>query len=103
MLQAWLDSASRRDAMLVVGDVGGSKMFKTRNIGNAVCSHAVTIGGSMRGSVRALVVGLLLSAAPHATQSYAQEWPQRTVRLILPFGPASAADTAARVMSDPLA
>jgi tripartite-type tricarboxylate transporter receptor subunit TctC len=78
-------------------------MFKTRNIGNAVCSHAVTFGGSIRGSVRALVVGLLLSVAPYATQAYAQEWPQRTVRMILPFGPGSAADTIARVMSDDLA
>ena len=77
-------------------------MFKTRSIGNAVCSHAVTFGGSIRGSVRALIVGLLLSVAPYATQSYAQEWPQRTVRLILPFGPASAADIIARLMSDDL-
>jgi tripartite-type tricarboxylate transporter receptor subunit TctC len=77
-------------------------MFRTRNIGNAVCSRAVTFGGSIRGSVRALIVGLLLSVVPYATQSYAQEWPQRTVRLILPFGPASAADIIARVMSDDL-
>jgi tripartite-type tricarboxylate transporter receptor subunit TctC len=77
-------------------------MFKARNIGSAVCSHAVMFGGSIGGSVRALIVGLLLSVAPYATQSYAQEWPQRTVRLILPFGPASAADIIARVMSDDL-
>jgi tripartite-type tricarboxylate transporter receptor subunit TctC len=49
-----------------------------------------------------LVAGLLLSAAPHATRSHAQEWPQRTVRLVLPFGPGSAADIAARVMGDDL-
>jgi tripartite-type tricarboxylate transporter receptor subunit TctC len=55
------------------------------------------------GSIWALVVGLLLSAAPYATQSYAQEWPQRAVRLVLPFGPGSAADIAARVMGDDLA
>jgi tripartite-type tricarboxylate transporter receptor subunit TctC len=77
-------------------------MFKTRNIGNAVCSHAVMFGESLRGPVRALIVGLLLTVAPYAAQSYAQEWPQRTVRLILPFGPASAADIIARVMSDDL-
>ena len=77
-------------------------MFKTRNIGNAVCSHAVMFGGFIRGSVPALIVGLSLPVAPYATQSYAQEWPQRTVRLILPFGPASAADIIARVMSDDL-
>jgi tripartite-type tricarboxylate transporter receptor subunit TctC len=56
-----------------------------------------------RGAFVAFVVGLLLSAAPYATQSYAQEWPQRTVRLVLPFGPGSAADIAARVMGDDLA
>jgi tripartite-type tricarboxylate transporter receptor subunit TctC len=50
-----------------------------------------------------LVAGLLLAAAPYATRSHAQEWPQRNVRLILPFGPASAADIAARVMGDDLA
>jgi tripartite-type tricarboxylate transporter receptor subunit TctC len=56
-----------------------------------------------RGAFVAFIVGLLLSAAPHATQSHAQEWPQRTVRLVLPFGPGSAADIAARVMGDDLA
>lgn len=78
-------------------------MSRPRNVGNALCSHAVTLDGSIRGSVRAVVAGLLLSAALSATQSYAQEWPQQTVRLILPFGPGSAADIAARVMSDGLA
>ncbi len=38
-------------------------------------------------------------ATTHAT---AQEWPQRAVRLILPFGPASATDLAARLISDEL-
>src|SRR5215475_11556653 len=75
----------------------------SRNPGNALCSHAVTVAGSVCGSVRAVVAGLLLSAALYATQSHAQEWPQQTVRLVLPFGPASAADIAARVMSDGLA
>lgn len=32
----------------------------------------------------------------------AQDWPQRPVRLILPFGPASGADIAARLLAEPL-
>src|SRR5262245_8228863 len=78
-------------------------MCKPRHLGHALGSHAVTVGGSASRSVRAVVAGLLLSAALCATQSHAQEWPQQAVRLILPFGPASAADIAARVMSDGLA
>src|SRR5262245_34134548 len=79
------------------------RMCKPRHLGHALCSHAVTLGRSVRSSARAVLAGLLLSAALYATPSYAQEWPQQTARLVLPFGPASAADIAARVMSDGLA
>jgi tripartite-type tricarboxylate transporter receptor subunit TctC len=81
-------------------------MLGMRNVGNAIGSPAVTSDGSVCGFVRALLVGLLLpvlSATPYVAQSYAQEWPRQSVRLILPFGPGSAADTAARVMGDDLA
>lgn len=37
-----------------------------------------------------------------ATPVAAQAWPQRTVRLILPFGPASGADIAARMLAERL-
>ena len=37
-----------------------------------------------------------------ANTAGAQEWPQRAVRFILPFGPASATDLAARLISDEL-
>jgi len=77
-------------------------MLGMRNVGNVIRSPAVMANGLVGGPVRAMVLGLLLSAAPYAAQSYAQEWPQRSVRLVLPFGPGSAADTAARVMGDEL-
>ncbi|MEQ1716812.1 MAG: tripartite tricarboxylate transporter substrate binding protein [Hyphomicrobium sp.] len=41
--------------------------------------------------------------APSAlAQGASREWPQRAVRLILPFGPASGADIAARLLADKL-
>ena len=38
-----------------------------------------------------------------ATAGLAQQWPTHTVRFVLPFGPASGADTAARLIIDKLA
>src|SRR5215472_14195748 len=46
-----------------------------------------------------------LAAAVHAmaaTASLAQQWPTHPVRLVLPFGPGSGADTAARLITDKL-
>jgi len=37
-----------------------------------------------------------------ATASLAQQWPTRPVRFVLPFGPGSGADTAARLITDKL-
>src|SRR5262249_60327164 len=47
--------------------------------------------------------GLLLPAAFLGAPSPGKAGPQQAVGLVLPFGPASAADIAARVMSDGLA
>lgn len=72
-------------------------MLKTKQIGNVV-------GSCLRACGRiAVVAGLVLSAPLSATDVSAQEWPQRTVRFFLPFGPGSAADTAARVLGEDLA
>ena len=46
-----------------------------------------------------------LALAMHAlapTASLAQQWPTRPVRFVLPFGPGSGADTAARLITDKL-
>jgi tripartite-type tricarboxylate transporter receptor subunit TctC len=81
--------------------VGSTKaMFMLRNLGHAASPHEVGCR-HVRGFVIAFVVALLVCAAP--TRSYADEWPQRTVRLVLPFGPGSAADISARVIGEPLA
>jgi tripartite-type tricarboxylate transporter receptor subunit TctC len=57
---------------------------------------AGTKGGPMR---RFLVLALLaLSAAPAA----AQDWPSKTVRFVVPFGPGSTPDIIARLISDKL-
>jgi tripartite-type tricarboxylate transporter receptor subunit TctC len=50
-----------------------------------------------------LVCSLMIIAAPQAGYAQTQDWPQRAVRFILPFGPGSAADTVARVLGDDLA
>lgn len=47
------------------------------------------------------LVHLLTGGVAHA-QTDARAWPQRTVRLILPFGPASGADIAARLLAERL-
>jgi tripartite-type tricarboxylate transporter receptor subunit TctC len=48
----------------------------------------------------ALAVAVLLSALPFA--SFAQTWPQRPVKLILPLGPGSGADIGARLFAEKL-
>lgn len=55
--------------------------------------------GALALSVATAIAAIAASAAP----AFAQEWPQRAVRFILPFGPGSAADTLARVLGEDLA
>src|ERR1700674_3438595 len=45
-----------------------------------------------------VVLGLLIAAAP----AFSQEWPARTVRIIVPFGPGSTPDLVARLLADQL-
>lgn len=49
----------------------------------------------------AVAVGVMMGLGASAALAQ-QAWPQRTVRLILPFGPASGADIAARLLSERL-
>jgi tripartite-type tricarboxylate transporter receptor subunit TctC len=52
----------------------------------------------------AMTVALALAThAIAATASFAQQWPTHPVRFVLPFGPGSGADTAARLIIDKLA
>jgi tripartite-type tricarboxylate transporter receptor subunit TctC len=51
--------------------------------------------------ISAVCAGLALLAA--ASPSAAEAWPQRNVRLIVPLGPGSGADIAARLLADRLA
>ncbi len=54
-------------------------------------------------SRRTMVAALALAVPSIATTaSFAQQWPTRPVRFVLPFGPGSGADTAARLISDTL-
>jgi tripartite-type tricarboxylate transporter receptor subunit TctC len=51
-----------------------------------------------------MIAALALAVyAAAATTSLAQEWPTHPVRFVLPFGPGSGADTAARLITDALA
>jgi tripartite-type tricarboxylate transporter receptor subunit TctC len=51
----------------------------------------------------AMVAALALASfAIGATASLAQQWPTHPVRFVLPFGPGSGADTAARLITDKL-
>jgi len=50
-----------------------------------------------------MVVAVALAAdVVAATTSFAQQWPTHPVRFVLPFGPGSGADTAARLITDTL-
>ncbi len=57
----------------------------------------------LRAGLGAFVFGLATLFAAFTTPASAQDWPQRVVRFILPFGPGSAADTLARVLGEDLA
>src|ERR1043166_9672734 len=50
-----------------------------------------------------LLVATALAINLHPTESPAQTYPQRTVKFILPFGPASGTDITARLVADRLA
>jgi len=53
-----------------------------------------------------LTITVAVALAVHAlaaTASLAQQWPTHTVRFVLPFGPGSGADTAARLVTEKLA
>ena len=58
----------------------------------------------LKNRFRMTMIGALALAlnAIAATASLAQQWPTHTVRLVLPFGPGSGADTAARLFIDKL-
>jgi tripartite-type tricarboxylate transporter receptor subunit TctC len=52
---------------------------------------------------RLAIAAVLLACACISTVSHAQTWPQRTVKLLVPFGAGSATDTTARLFADRLA
>lgn len=58
----------------------------------------------LKGWFRLTMVAAIALAIPSiaTTASLAQQWPTRPVRFVLPFGPGSGADTAARLISDTL-
>src|SRR5450432_1404951 len=58
----------------------------------------------MAALVAGFIAGLALPATPSLAQapSAAQAWPQRPVRFIVPLGPGSGADIAARLLADRL-
>jgi len=55
---------------------------------------------AFRTTAAAVLAGLVMLVAP--AQSQAQSWPQRPVRLIVPFGPGAGADIGARLLSERL-
>src|ERR1700686_4486063 len=57
----------------------------------------------LKGWFRLNTVALALAiGAVAVTASLAQQWPTHPVRFVLPFGPGSGADTAARLITDKL-
>ena len=58
--------------------------------------------GVAAGLVLALAAAVVAVAPVAMAQTEARSWPQRAVRFILPFGPASGADIAARLLAERL-
>ena len=56
----------------------------------------------MRVLVATLVLALATVTNIRSRSAEAQSWPQRTVRLVLPFGAGSSTDVMARLLSDRL-
>jgi tripartite-type tricarboxylate transporter receptor subunit TctC len=56
---------------------------------------------ALRGTT--IILGALAILATWASPSDAQTWPQRPIKLIIPFGPGAGADIGARLISDALA
>ncbi|MBM3607103.1 MAG: tripartite tricarboxylate transporter substrate binding protein [Alphaproteobacteria bacterium] len=50
----------------------------------------------------AAVIMTAIAATPVINKAFAQEWPQRPVKFIVPFGPGSSADTSARIVGERL-
>ena len=65
-------------------------------------SNTDLITNCARGTLAAICALVLSFALPATAAAQAQEWPQRPVRFILPFGSGSAADISARVLGDNL-
>ncbi|MFZ5690260.1 MAG: hypothetical protein ACOY5F_03295 [Pseudomonadota bacterium] len=49
-------------------------------------------------TIAALIIAALAAAAP----AQAQDWPPKTVRIIVPFGPGSTPDIVARLIGEQL-
>jgi tripartite-type tricarboxylate transporter receptor subunit TctC len=52
--------------------------------------------------MKAVIAGALVAVAAWSSAVYGQEWPQRTVRIVVPFGPGSTPDLVARIVGEKL-
>src|SRR5262249_25829341 len=76
----------------------GKGASATRRAGNASNEEAMNrFGTALRALMGAITLGLALTST-----TLAQTWPQRPVRFILPLGPGSGVDIAARLLADRL-
>ena len=58
--------------------------------------------GTQRFGLAALAIALVTQAAPASTQSPAESFPSRPIRIAVPFGPGSGTDTATRMLGQQL-
>ena len=62
----------------------------------------IKIGRNAVKRVATLALGLLVILGAWATPAAAQEWPQRTVKFVVPLGPGSGVDISARLLAERL-
>lgn len=56
----------------------------------------------MKACLRLLVAAMLLAVAAHAPKAQTQDWPQKSVRIVVPFPAGGSNDTLCRIVADKL-
>jgi len=83
----------------------GQRRRPDRRVDNRTAGYRAPSGGVMLKGRFRYVIAAALALAIHAvaaTPGRAEQWPTHPVRFVLPFGPGSGADTAARLITDAL-
>src|SRR5690606_2161284 len=92
-LRLSVDRSSQRTACIVRSPAGSGKGFRMRALRARRCFASFVL----------LAVSMPLLAQPGAAPSHASSnWPERPIRLVIPYPPGGNADTLGRVLAERL-